>query len=587
MKLLLDFINTKNIEKSGVASLLKIPRNELLILRLLTKKFIEDIEQLPVTEIINSLFRVKLIEKRLIYAEDIKSLYSRGLITLNMAGFFAMDLLKKETSNHSLSTLQVLNSAVSLNTPFLQLLETGKFYNRTISEEPYNNSYEYIEDQIKRVAIYIERAENRLFGSFNEQIKECESAIKDRVEKSDINLPLQNILNNKNLSEKEEIILLAILGEEYSVHESINSYRSVDNLLQLISLKPYEKFQNRSLFDEDSTLSKEGLIEFETTIQIVGENKSVNSEEIYLSDEVLREIESKDGTRGKRRKEALQKVVDKQNLFELIKPKDSLDDVVLPMETRDVLNRLVKQLDKRVVNRLVKWGLKEKGSGVSARIIFHGSPGTGKTMTAVSLAKSLKREVLHFDCSKILSMYVGESEKNVRNIFDTYKKIVKESGKEPLLLLNEADQFLTSRSSDLSSSTTQMYNQMQNIFLEQIENFDGVLVATTNLLENIDKAFSRRFNYKVEFKLPSKKERFEIWKKHLPKNAELEEGFSIEKLSEYKLSGGQIDLVVKNCAYEIATRESPVFATADFIREIEMEKSSTFESDRVMGFLKK
>ena len=77
----------------------------------------------------------------------------------------------------------------------------------------------------------------------------------------------------------------------------------------------------------------------------------------------------------------------------------------------------MKQVDKKVVGRLVEWGVKDKKSGIDARIIFYGSAGTGKTMTAYSLAKSLKRQVLAFDCSKILSMYVGESEKNVRKIF--------------------------------------------------------------------------------------------------------------------------------------------------------------------------
>jgi len=145
---------------------------------------------------------------------------------------------------------------------------------------------------------------------------------------------------------------------------------------------------------------------------------------------------------------------------------------------------------------------------------------------------------------------------------------------------------LTSRSTDTSSSVSQMYNQMQNIFLEQIEKFEGVLIATTNLLENLDKAFSRRFNYKVEFKLPAKHERLIIWEQHLPKTANYEPNFSIEELAEYKLSGGQIDLIVKNTAYLVATRENPIFSTEDFLTEIKRERNSSFENNRVMGFLK-
>ena len=194
------------------------------------------------------------------------------------------------------------------------------------------------------------------------------------------------------------------------------------------------------------------------------------------------------GSIHSKRKGDLKEIVEKHEIFELVEPKKDLSAVVLQKDTRELLNTILKQLDKTISERLYKWGIKNR-EGIDARILFHGVPGTGKTLTASALAKSLNRDLLHFDCSKILSMYVGESEKNVRNIFDTYKKIVAESGVEPVLLLNEADQFLTSRSTDTSSSVSQMYNQMQNIFLEQIEKFEDVLIATTNLLENLDKAF--------------------------------------------------------------------------------------------------
>ena len=110
-------------------------------------------------------------------------------------------------------------------------------------------------------------------------------------------------------------------------------------------------------------------------------------------------------------------------------------------------------------------------------------------------------------------MYVGESEKNVRAIFDKYYDLRKKSKTEPILLLNEADQFLSARTTSSASGSEKMHNQMQNIFLEQIERFDGILIATTNLLESLDKAFSRRFNYKIEFKKPNLKQRLQLWEK--------------------------------------------------------------------------
>ena len=247
----------------------------------------------------------------------------------------------------------------------------------------------------------------------------------------------------------------------------------------------------------------------------------------------------------------------------------------------------MQQVDKEVVSRLIKWGIKDKKSGIDARIIFYGAAGTGKTMTAYSLAKSLKRQVLAFDCSKILSMYVGESEKNVRKIFDTFYDLCAKTKTEPILLLNEADQFLGARSSGNITGSDQMHNQMQNIFLEQIENFKGMLIATTNLLENIDKAFSRRFNYKIEFKRPNLTQREELWELMLPIEAPYAKSFDIKVLAEYDLTGGQINLIVKNTAYKVAVEDEPLFKVEDFIDEINREKSGDFDSEKSMGFLTK
>jgi SpoVK/Ycf46/Vps4 family AAA+-type ATPase len=240
-------------------------------------------------------------------------------------------------------------------------------------------------------------------------------------------------------------------------------------------------------------------------------------------------------------------------------------------------------MDKEVVKRLKEWGIRDR-KGLDARIIFYGPPGTGKTMTSLSLAKSLKRKVLNFDCSKILSMYVGESEKNVRRIFDTYKELSKKTRTEPILLLNEADQFLSSRTTGAGGGADKMHNQMQNIFLEQIEKFEGILIATTNLLETIDPAFSRRFNYKIEFAKPSFKQRVLLWEKMLPNNASYEKEFDVKVLAKHELSGGQIEVVIKNTALSVAVKESPVFHLEDFKVAIEREISGAFGEGKIMGF---
>jgi SpoVK/Ycf46/Vps4 family AAA+-type ATPase len=125
---------------------------------------------------------------------------------------------------------------------------------------------------------------------------------------------------------------------------------------------------------------------------------------------------------------------------------------------------------------------------------------------------------------------------------------------------------------------------MQNIFLEQIENFDGILVATTNLLDSIDKAFSRRFNYKIEFLKPSIEQREDLWKKLIPSKLPLVDGFDFSKLKKYDLTGGQIELIIKNTAYKVAANDNLVFNEEVFIQEINKELNNKFDNENKVGF---
>jgi AAA+ superfamily predicted ATPase len=324
---------------------------------------------------------------------------------------------------------------------------------------------------------------------------------------------VEEFFKEKELDKKEKRIFLALLKEEYSGGEG--QFRDMNTLIELISFDEYEKIKNRSLLEDGAKLITENIIDYEEILNMFGGV----SRAFYLQEEVMQRIihpkKNKKVTKLK-----LDALVQEQELFEYLKPSTTLDDVVLHPKTRETLNNVVKQVDKEVFKKLREWGIKDKRKTIDARIIFYGAAGTGKTMTAISLAKTLKKPILSFDCSKILSMYVGESEKNVRKIFDDFKDLSAKAKVEPILLLNEADQFLSSRSEGQGSSADKMHNQMQNIFLEQIEKFEGILIATTNLLGNIDKAFSRRFNYKIEFKKPGKKQRLRLWQFMLPEKAD-------------------------------------------------------------------
>ena len=209
-------------------------------------------------------------------------------------------------------------------------------------------------------------------------------------------------------------------------------------------------------------------------------------------------------------------------------------------------------------------------------MLFYCPPGTGKTLAANAIAYKLKRDIITFDCSKILSLWVGESEQNTRKIFDRYREITEGMKNPPVLLLNEADQFLHRRV-NVVKSTDNMYNQMQNIFLEQMEMFEGILIATTNLIENMDSAFSRRFHHKIEFRRPEAEERFKLWQIHIPEKTPLADDVDLGYLSEhYDLSGGQIAVVVQNAATRAARRGDRIMME-DLINACDGEMMGNFD----------
>jgi len=576
LKYLIDFIETKNVENSMIYEHLKCSADEGKILQYMAKKFVSGVEDHIVSDMLQDIFG----EEGYVYLEylgAVKSALELGWIVQQ-----SFQPLKISDMSH----LELLNSAVSLTTSFLKLLEEGNNELALPEVKPYEDHLEYLQDQFFRIESYQKMSsirhnvhENSLgISRVKNKLELLEKRIADRLAVTKQEVVLEKFFKQKKLENKEQIIFLALLKEEYSAGD--NNLREMNSLIDLISLDEYDRIKNRSLLEDGAKLIEEALIDYEEMLNPFGGI----SRAFYIVDDVLQEIIHPQ-KKKKVRKLKLDMLIKDQDIFELVEPITSLDDVVLNPKTEETLNSLMRQVDKEVVARLQEWGIKEKKSGIDARVMFYGHPGTGKTMTAYSLAKSLKRQVLVFDCSKILSMYVGESEKNVRKIFDTYYDLTQKTKSEPILLLNEADQFLGARSQGVASSTDQMHNQMQNIFLEQIENFEGLLVATTNLLENIDPAFSRRFNYKIEFKKPNREQRVLLWDKMLPDNASYDESFDKKILSEYALTGGQINLVVKNTAYIVAAREKPVFMLEDFIKEIEKEKSGTFDSEKSMGFI--
>jgi hypothetical protein len=190
----------------------------------------------------------------------------------------------------------------------------------------------------------------------------------------------------------------------------------------------------------------------------------------------------------------------------------------------------------------VRKRLAEKGMRTGFACLFHGSPGTGKTETVYQIARQTGRDIFMVDISQTKSMWFGESEKRIKDIFERYGVIVKQSKIAPILLFNEADAVIGKRKDVASGNVAQTENTIQNIILQEMETLDGIMIATTNLTENLDKAFERRFLYKIEFGKPNLAAKKSIWQSIIPTLTDHE----ADTLSgKYDFSGGQIENIAR------------------------------------------
>jgi SpoVK/Ycf46/Vps4 family AAA+-type ATPase len=192
--------------------------------------------------------------------------------------------------------------------------------------------------------------------------------------------------------------------------------------------------------------------------------------------------------------------------------------------------------------------LSDNGMRKGFACLFYGSPGTGKTETVNQLSRLTGRDVMVVDVTQIKSCWVGESEQNIKQLFDKYKALVKKSEVAPILLFNEADAVLGIRQEGAQRAVDKMENSIQNIILQEMETLEGIMIATTNLTCNLDKAFERRFIYKIEFERPTLEAKQQIWKAMIPS---LSDAFTHSLAKEFDLSGGQIENVARKRIVEL------------------------------------
>lgn len=230
--------------------------------------------------------------------------------------------------------------------------------------------------------------------------------------------------------------------------------------------------------------------------------------------------------------------------------------------------------------RKIQERMKEKGFRNGFACLFYGSPGTGKTETVYQLARKTGRNIMVVDVPQLKSMWVGQSEKNVKALFDRYREQVKRAKLTPILLFNEADAIICKRKNGAENAVDKMENSLQNIILQEMEQLDGIMIATTNLQQNMDKAFERRFLYKIKFDKPTEEARAHIWHSMIPDLSE----FDIHTLaSKYDFSGGQIENIARHYAIDNILHGQKEDVLSMLIRHCDNERLDN-NSQRKIGF---
>lgn len=351
-----------------------------------------------------------------------------------------------------------------------------------------------------------------------------------RLIKQNLHFPLIKMVNDFNLNFDDAYIYLYLIWKTLGGSETVDIERST----QAIFDNPTRRIKYvQKIMSNENELIRQDLIE-------IVEAKFFNDTKIKLTEKSSKLIEDFGLKLFSKSKVNQNNVIEPSKIFAKALYFNDTEAKQL-----GILKQLLSQDNfKEVQNRLENKGLPK---GVT--VLLHGFPGTGKTETVYQIAKETNREIIKVDISQSKSMWFGESEKIIKRLFTDYKLYAKDSERTPILLFNEADAIIGKRKEVGNSNIDQTENTIQNILLEELENFDGIFLATTNLVRNLDSAFERRFLFKVEFQQPDTSVKAKIWNSKLPTLAEHE---CNTLASRFDFSGGQIDNIVrKNEIYEI------------------------------------
>lgn len=347
--------------------------------------------------------------------------------------------------------------------------------------------------------------------------EEAESIIE-----ANLNFPLISKVHRMNMNIIDTFIFHCLVWNTVTGAETTDVGDTVKGI--------FEKQMDRidymqSIMTNENELIKRNLIEIETP-------RFFNDTEMKLSDDALHMLQE----------EGLKLFANKEKNENVIEPsKINFKELFFNSEERNQLDMLKTLLDDSKLKE-IQSRLQSKNLPKGITTLLYGPPGTGKTETVYQFAKETNREIVRVDISQSKSKWFGESEKIIKRIFTDYKTYAKKCALTPILLFNEADAIISKRKENTTSNVGQTENTIQNIILEELENFEGIFFATTNLASNLDTAFERRFLFKIELKKPDISVKAKIWKSKLQ---HLDAAAYEILASQFDFSGGQIDNIVR------------------------------------------
>lgn len=260
-------------------------------------------------------------------------------------------------------------------------------------------------------------------------------------------------------------------------------------------------------------------------------------------------------------------------LAQRIDTTESWEDLILPKSQKDVLEEIEGQVRHRA-RVYEQWGFAGKGGrGLGISALFSGLSGTGKTMAAGVLAQKLHLDLYRIDLSSVVSKYIGETEKNLRRVFDAA-----EVG-GVILLFDEADALFGKRS-DVKDSHDRYANMEVSYLLQRMEAYRGLAILTTNLKDAIDPAFMRRIRFVVRFPFPEYGDRIKIWQRIFPANTPTK-ALNYEALAKLNIAGGNIRNIAMNAAFRAAGDKQDQFVTMEHLLKaaqseyLKLERSMT------------